>query len=390
MRRGPLCASYDRPLMPPSDAAPARARLDALDWLRGLVMILMTIDHASGAFNAGKLMTDATHMYKAGTALDPAQFLTRWLTHLCAPAFLFLAGAALARSIQRRTAAGEPGASLDRHLLLRGLLIVALDPLWMSGAFMGWSRLIFQVLYAIGASFLLMIPLRRLPTGALFAVSLVLFFGGEAAMGLGLWLSGGEPGLPVALLLTGGRFGRFIVAYPVLPWLAFMVLGWCFGRVFDRWRAEGVLVRRLAGIAALLLGLFAVVRGLNDYGNVRLLRDDGSLVQWLHVSKYPPSLSYSTLELGLCAAVLAIFCSLGAARGFVLDALGTFGRTAFFFYLLHAHLLVLAAIALGLHKAAGLGATYLATAAGVVVLLLPCRWYDHYKGAHPDGWTRFV
>ncbi len=376
--------------MTTSDAAPARARLDALDWLRGLVMVIMTIDHASGAFNAGRLMTDATHMYKAGTALDPAQFLTRWVTHLCAPTFLFLAGAALARSVERRSAGGEPAASLDRHLLLRGLLIVALDPLWMSGAFMGWSKLIFQVLYAIGASFLLMIPLRRLPTGVLFGLSLAIFVGGEALMGLLLWLSGGEPGLPLALALTGGRFGRFIIAYPVLPWLAFMMLGWCFGRVFDRWREEGALARRLAVAAALLLGLFAVVRGVNGYGNLLLLREDASLVQWLHVSKYPPSLSYATLELGLAAAALALFCSLGTARGLVMGALGTFGRTAFFFYLLHAHLLELGAVALGVRKASGLGATYLATAIVLAALLPLCRWYDRYKRAHPDGWTRFV
>src|SRR5262249_31991324 len=79
-------------------------RLSAIDWLRGLVMVLMTIDHASGAFNAGRLMTDAAFMYKPGTTLDPAQFATRWVTPLCAPTFVFLAGLSLSISADRRRA----------------------------------------------------------------------------------------------------------------------------------------------------------------------------------------------------------------------------------------------------------------------------------------------
>ncbi len=353
-------------------------------------MVLMTIDHASGAFNAGRLLTDATHMYRPGTALDPAQFLTRWVTHLCAPTFLFLAGAALAVSLSRRSAAGEPARATDRHLLVRGLFILVLDPLWMSWMFLGPGHVLLQVLYAIGASLLCMIPLRRLPAGVLLALALGLFFGGEALMDLGLWLCGGQPGLPLALLLTGGRFGPLIVGYPLLPWLSCMLLGWCFGRVFERWRDQGVLVRRLAGAGALGLCLFAVVRGLNGYGNALLLRDDGSLVQWLHVSKYPPSLSYAALELSLAAVALALLLGLRGASGRLLGTLGTLGRTAFFYYLLHAHVLVLGAVGLGLHKASGLLATYLATGAAILLLLPLCRRYDAYKRAHPTGWTRLV
>src|SRR5262249_49217653 len=108
------------------------SRLSAIDWLRGLVMVIMTIDHASGAFNAGRLMTDAVFMYKPGTPLDPAQFATRWVTHLCAPTFVFLAGLSLSISADRRRARGEAERGVDRFLITRGLLIAALDPLWMS------------------------------------------------------------------------------------------------------------------------------------------------------------------------------------------------------------------------------------------------------------------
>src|ERR1044072_9251585 len=112
-----------------------RDRIVALDWLRGLVMVLMTIDHASGTFNAGRLMNDSFALYTPGTPLPVAQFMTRWITHLCAPTFVFLAGTALALSIEKRRRSGETAAALDRYIVTRGLLIAALDPLWMSPVF---------------------------------------------------------------------------------------------------------------------------------------------------------------------------------------------------------------------------------------------------------------
>src|SRR5262245_21351871 len=113
----------------PRSVATAR-RLPAIDWMRGVVTVLMTVDHASGVFNAGRLFTDGLTLYRPGTPLPAAQFLTRWMTHLCAPSFVFLAGAALALSVERRRDAGEPEAATDRFILTRGLFIAALDPLW--------------------------------------------------------------------------------------------------------------------------------------------------------------------------------------------------------------------------------------------------------------------
>jgi uncharacterized membrane protein len=112
------------------------ARLPALDWMRGVVMLLMATDHASGALNAGRLITDATWLYSPGTPLPPAQFITRWMSHLCAPTFVFLAGAALALSTEKRLRQGESAEMVDRHLLIRGLFIALLDPLWMTWAFL--------------------------------------------------------------------------------------------------------------------------------------------------------------------------------------------------------------------------------------------------------------
>jgi uncharacterized membrane protein len=377
----------------PPDVArdPSAARLLPLDWMRGLVMVLMAIDHASGVFNAGRLMTDGVVLYHPGTPLPAAQFLTRWITHLCAPTFVFLAGAALALSTERRRARGASAAALDRFVVTRGLLIAALDPVWMSWV-LAPGEILFQVLYAIGGSMIAMVALRRLDARWAAAIAVLLVVGGEVLVGLVLLATGGHPTVSTALVLTGGQFGRFIVAYPLVPWLAMMLLGWSFGSLLSRTGA--LRVERLlaaAGLAA--LGVFALVRGLNGYGNMRLPRDDASLVQWLHVSKYPPALAYTTLELGLMALCLAALFRVDRRRPAAahrLRPLLVLGQTALFFYLLHVHALVLAAWALGATHRGGLLATYTA-GAGVVLALYPlCARYRRYKLTHPDGWARWI
>ena len=192
-------------------------RLVELDWLRGLVMVLMTIDHASDSFNAGRLFTDAVFFYTPGTPLPAGQFLLRWVTHLCAPTFVFLAGTSLALSVTRRAAAGESASSLDRHIVARGLIIAAIDPLWMSVVFLP-GRVLFQVMYAIGASLVCMAALRRLPARVLATAGLALVVGCEALAGLAMWAGGGKTTLLGGLLVTGGQFGFVVVAYPLLPW----------------------------------------------------------------------------------------------------------------------------------------------------------------------------
>jgi uncharacterized membrane protein len=371
-------------------AAPAasRRRVVAIDRMRGLVMVLMAVDHSSGEFNAGRLFTDGAFVYRAGTPLPTAQFLTRFVAHLCAPSFVFLAGTSLALSLARRKA--QSGWSIDRHLLLRGLTIAGFE-LWVSLFWMPPGRVLFQVLYAIGASFLFMVPLRRLPTALLLAIASGIVVFGEAVIVACGWGPAGPAPLVASLLLVPGSHGRVIVAYPALHWLAMMIFGFVFGRLLAA-RPDPRAVRRgLALAGGLLLALFAVVRGANGYGNMALLRESGALVQWLHVSKYPPSLSYDLLELGIMSLVLAALYVVEARttpkdEGLLL----VLGRTPMFFYLLHIPLLVLTAHALGVTHALGLGATYGFAALVIAVLYPVCRVYRRYKEAHPDGWTRYV
>ncbi len=370
---------------------PRGQRLIALDLMRGLVMVLMALDHSSEAFNRGRVFTDSVAFYHPGTHLPAAQFLTRWLTHLCAPTFLFLAGAGLAFNVEKERAQGKSALFIDRFLLVRGVVIAAFE-LWISYFVMPKGMFLFQVLYAIGTSYVLMIPLRRLPTWAVFAVSLSLMLGLEFACNAIHKMSGAPP-LWLTLLFVGGQPKPLIVAYPTLHWFAIMLLGWVFGQsLIRRPAAPRVTARKLLQVGLGLLIGFLVVRGVNGYGNMSLLRDDGSLVQWLHVSKYPPGLSYLTLELGLCFLGLALFFGVfseARAPG-ANHVLLVLGQTPMFFYLLHFPLLVVSAHVLGVEQTLGLGAAYLAAAAVVTLLYPACLLYRRYKAAHKDGWPRYI
>lgn len=395
--------------------AESRGRLVAIDWMRGIVMVLMAVDHASDALNAGRLAGDSAWF---GAAADPttAQFLTRWISHLCAPTFVFLAGTAIALSFEKRLAQGAGGWALDAHLAVRGLLLILFEA-WMSLAF---GIALFQVLYAIGLALICMTVLRRLPTyllvgGAVFWIAGGEFVqdrlglvppsasGGFASLASGLifvptvlqtglttWLSTHEP---FQSLLYKGPV--FVIAYPLLGWLPTMMLGWAFGRVLlgRRKQGEGPPVRLLATTGAALLVLFAIARGLQGYGDMHYPRVEGPWWQWLHVSKYPPSLTFLALEGGLMALLLAWLFRhqdrlLAAGPN---HPLLVFGQTALFFYLLHIHLMVAISHGIwGSEKQGGLPATYFGAFAILVVLYPACRWFRGYKARHPDGWARYI
>jgi uncharacterized membrane protein len=369
-------------------------RLAAIDVLRGLVMVLMTIDHSSDVFNSGRLFTDSVAMWTPGTPLPLAQFLTRWITHLCAPTFVLLAGTALALSTAGRVARGESAASIDRHMATRGAILIAIDIVWMGPALVVPGIVLLQVLYAIGGSLLAMTFLRRLSDRALLAVGLALIVLDEPLI-MALSLVHLERSLPAAMLVSFGRYldGHFIIGYALLPWLGILCCGWVLGRRLLAW-PEAERSRKAARVLALwgvgLLATFAVVRGANSFGNMFLPRDDGSLAQWLHVSKYPPSVAYDGLELGIACLLLSALFVVMERRPSFAAPLRTLGQTALFFYVLHVHVLAIASYALGVHKKLGLGATYLGAALCVLALYPACVWYRGYKAANPGGWRQYV
>lgn len=361
-------------------------RMVSLDWMRGTVMVLMAIDHASVMFNAERTAADSANLWVGGASIPLGQFFTRWITHLCAPTFVFLAGVAIALSARKRIAAGR-GASVDRDLLVRGALLIALDASYMST--LAGRDLLLQVLYAIGAGMILMIPLRRLGPPVLAVVGLGWFVVGEWVTGL-VWSPPGAPDPWWAQLAFAPNHGPDVrILYPAVPWTAVMATGWAFGEWLSQRSRPPIRQFLLAGGLAFVV--FVVVRGFNGYGNMFVPRDDHSLVQWLHVSKYPPSLAFMALELGLSWVILAGLMWL-EPRVAVRDdgPLLVFGQTALFFYLAHFLLLGGTARALGLLGKGGLLETYLATG-GVLAILYPvCRWYRAKKRARPESLLRYV
>jgi uncharacterized membrane protein len=353
-------------------------------------MVIMAIDHAGNVFDAHHMHGDTASGWVPGSPLPADEFLTRWITHLCAPVFVVLAGTSLALSSEKRR--DEPGQTA--FLIKRGLLIAVLDPLWMTLAFVQYRFVLLQVLYAIGLSMVLMAWLRRLPTRLLASLGLAIAALGELAARIE---PHGEPWRGAwRLLWTAGPVGgpALICGYPLLPWLSMMIGGWVLGRwlLADRARPAASRALPLAAAGALLLAVFGVVRGLDGYGNWGLHRDSLAPLQWLHVAKYPPSLAFVTLELGLGLLLLAALFAVDDGRPRPLLApLAVLGSTAFFFYVLHAHLMLLVGVALGVDRAThGIAKTY-AGAAGVVLALYPlCVRYRRYKAAHPDGWTRYL
>jgi uncharacterized membrane protein len=378
------------PFKPEATSPIAIQRLAAIDVMRGIVIVLMAFDHASGMFNAGRYVTDSIVFYKSGSVIPTVQFLVRWITHLCAPTFIFLAGWSLSLSVGRQKAAGVTDRRIDIFILKRGLFIMLLDPLWMSIGF-GYG-LVFQVLYAIGGSLCCMIFLRRLGIRALIVVSLILLVFAETLAGLAIGFDNGRnPGIIAAFLVTGGRVGSVAyVLYPLLPWLGYMVLGWGIGRLLADGRAAAsiTLFTRL-GIFSLVV--FVLVRGLNHYGNMLLYLEDASVLQWLHVSKYPPSLSFAALELGimfLCLAILFAYYRNRSANPW--NPLTVFGQTPLFFYILHVHLLAVAAWLLNMRHGGSLIETLTATLAVLLVLYPVCLWYRRVKQNKGFGLLRYI
>lgn len=353
-------------------------------------MLLMVIDHAGMAFDADHLSTDSVRLYVDHPPLPAFAFFSRWMTHLCAPTFVFLAGTALALSIERRVAAGAGGWEIDRPILIRGALIAVLDPTLISLFSGRWTL---QVLFAIGISMMLMAPLRRLPTPALIAVGLGWLLVGEAITDP-LWAQESSwPSPWVAASVAASVSPELKILYPVVPWLSMMVLGWAFGRYLVGRLAEHDIagpIKTLLFWGAAGLLTFGAVRGANAYGNMFLPRFGESWEQWLHVSKYPPSLSFAGLELGLLCVTLALLMWLEPRIGVRKNGpLLVFGQTAMFFYLAHRMVFETAATWLGLRGFAGLPETYAISAVSLVLLYPACRWYGTFKRAHPTSFLKY-
>jgi uncharacterized membrane protein len=382
----------------------ARPRLDSIDLLRGLVMVLMALDHTRGFFTNAHF--DPTDLSKTTAAL----FLTRWITHFCAPVFTFLAGAGAYLAAAR----GKTRPQLSRFLLTRGLWLIVLEytVVWFGITFnFDWHFIPASVLWALGWGMIVLAGLVHLPLPIIAAFAVVTIAGHNLfdavrpdQLGpLGpLWAVLHTRG---PLLLTPSV--TMFVRYPLVPWIGVMAAGYVFGAVFllNRPRRRTTLL----GLGASLVLLFVALRAVNFYGDPHPWspRQDAlfTVLSFLNCQKYPPSLLYLLMTLGPALLALSVF---ERGLGRLARPLLMFGRVPLFFYLLQwyaAHLLAIVVnAALGrpaswlfggapwnAPKGYGysLGVVYLMWIVVLILLYLPCRWFAALKRRRREAWLGY-
>jgi uncharacterized membrane protein len=342
-------------------------------------------------YNGSHIGSDSAAKYISGTDLPAFEFFSRWITHLCAPTFVFLAGTALAISVERKVAKGIDSWHIDRDILLRGAFIALLDPTVIS-FFSG--KLLFQVLYAIGAAMMCMAVLRRFSSTTLLILAFGWILFGEIVTTIN-WPPASSGGSIISALLWSTYSSPSLsIMYPLLPWLSIMILGWVFGRHLLNYRKGSTRLDPailLLGLGLSALCAFALVRYNNGYGNMLLYRDDLSWQQILHVSKYPPSMAFTFLELGLMSIILSSMIVaeriIGVRQNGVLLV---FGQTSMIFYLVHRIILTGSGTYGGLRDITDLQSSYLITLVMLTLLYPFCLWYRGYKSRHREKtWLRY-
>ena len=370
-------------------------RLLPLDALRGLIIVLMALDHA-------RLFIALDHPAEFwGVALpqyqDALPFITRLITHLSAPGFFFLMGAGMMLFAEARRQSGWSAAEISRYFAVRGALLIVLqlvleNPAWWLGeanqAINTYGVrppggngnepwLYFGVLYGLGATLLVYSLLWYRGTAVLILVSSSAILATQfltlspayAAVQYDPWLR---------LLLIPGQTGIWLVNYPVIPWLGVTGLGLVFGKalVRDPDRAYGGAL--LAG--AMALGFFLVLRGIGGFGNIHPVAE-GGWIAFLNMTKYPPSLVFLLFTLGVDLLLLALLAKLGMGFTQSIEPLLVFGRTALFFYI--THLYVYALIGLAIPGSTPIALMYPLWLFGLVLLYPLCRWYEGFKQRTP-------
>lgn len=338
----------------------------------------MAFDHVSMMFNAGR---GGEELWTRAPAppRDFSQFLARFSGVSVAPGFCFMAGFMVALTSLSREARGVPRAEVTSRLLIRGLVLIAVDTLIMGlpRALMGFYS--FMVLACIGTSIILLALLRHLPSGVLLGLAIAI---------LGLHPLIDVSGLPVllrAIIHEPVREGAIRSLYPVIPWVGLLFLGFSVGK--DAYRRERPTGLWLA-LSGLCLALFFAIRLGGGYGNAYPHHGIGHLDFW-YFAKYPPDLPFLTWSLFITFALLAglqTLCKNGVP--WVLSPFVAFGRVPFFFYVVHFYLL--GPIAAALRWQVGLSATF-----GIWVLLLGVMfpisvWYFEKKRDRPNLVTRYL
>jgi len=395
-------------------------RLESIDLLRGLVMVIMAIDHIRDYMTWRSAPPEILSSHNSF-----ALFFTRWITHFCAPTFFFLAGTGAALMMARRSRS-----EVSHFLWTRGLWLMFLECTVVSFA---WTFIPIPfpsilVIFQLGLSMVILAALIHVPVPWLTGFSLLVIathnlFDRVNAASLRnpfaqIWVVLHQMGqLPPPV--------KFVfVLYPVVPWFAVMSAGFCFGAIVRQPRPERIRYTAMIGAATTLL--FVLLRGFNLYGNSTnpnmfatgpwhpMQTVAMSVAAFLNTTKYPPSLQYLLMTMGPALLALALFDRMQWGRGWLASKLVVFGRVPMFYYICHLYTvhLVALAFALAFHQPAkrlewmgggffmsppppgfgfNLPMIYLAWVVSIVILYFPCARYAKYKTAHKENiWLSYL
>jgi len=378
-------------------------RIQSIDLLRGLVMVIMALDHTRDFFHWSAFQYDPLDFSQTSTPI----FLTRWITHFCAPVFVFLAGtSAYLTGIRKGKKA------LSKFLFTRGLWLILLEITVINFAFsfnIQFNFIVLQVIWALGVSMIFLSFFIYLPKRLLLIVALLIIAGhnlldnihvkGESLNAI-LWAM-----LHEQQFFSFGKF-NLMVLYPVLSWIGVMYAGYCFGELYSNFDAVK-RKRILINIGLVGMVLFIALRFTNWYGdpNPWGIQDSSvfTALSFINTTKYPPSLLYLLMTIGPAILLLAFIEKPLNTAG---KMISIFGRVPMFYYILHFYLIhvgfILAAVLTGYtwkeaivagpvgqrleNYGFSLPVVYLVWI-GLIILLYPlCKWYDRYKTKYKEKW----
>ena len=391
--------------------APIKYRIESIDILRGLVMLIMAIDHVRDYFHYG-------HPEPNDLAITtPILFFTRWITHFCAPTFVFLSGVSAYLAGTRRTKS-----QLSAFLIKRGFWLIAIELVLITFAIRldpGFHVLILQVIWAIGGSMILLGILVWLPLPVIGIIGAIIFFGHNV---FDLAKVGAVNDTLLGKLMISGHRGDYfslgpnrylVIAYSLLPWTGVMILGYMFGTLYQK-SVEAVKRRSILLYFGLsMLALFLVFRFFNIYGDPAPWSTQKStaltIISFFNVTKYPCSLLYLCMTLGIALIILS--ATEKVSNKFT-KILIIYGNVPFFFYVCHWYLIKLINIVIFFmsgytssqivnpnFKAKmfqpddfgfNLGGVYIVWLFVIIALYLPCRWYFNYKRTHSQWWLSYL
>ncbi len=370
-------------------------RLASIDRLRGLIMVVMAVDHVSfmiGRFHSGEMWAGLWTRYAS-----PLAFLTRFVTHFCAPGFFFLMGVGISLLVEARSKQGWSTGRISRFVFIRGLLLVLVSffleiPAWLIGLISsraatpigpeavipgdGPPMFVFTVLVGLGLSMVLVSALVRLRSEAWAAVAVGSLLA-SAVLTPGPEAIATPYGFLTRLLLIPGLTHHIWVQYPVVPWFGITALGVLFGRWITHDRAKAFASLPWIGLAAVVAAI--ALRGYGGFGNIRVPRDT-SWIEFLNFIKYPPALVFTLFTLGVNVLILAVMDRWQERVGRMTQVLQVFGQAPLAFYLAHLWLYALIGAA-AFRDGAGYLTVYLVWAVSWWPLYVVTRRYRDFKQA---------